>query len=118
MKNFVLLLFIFLSFSAHSSSACDKVVSSYETKDVMYVICTDLSTLSDEEASDLVIRLFNQYRGPPDEVAIYFVTSAELVGKTKPEGNELVGIYYTHNNKLEIWPNLKSRKKVIEITWK
>jgi hypothetical protein len=118
MKNFVLLLIILLSFSTHASSACDKVVSDYETKDIMYVICSDLSTLSDEEASDLIIRLFNQYKGPPDEVAIYFVLSAELVGKTNPEGNELVGFYYTHNNKLEIWPNLKSRKKVIEVTWK
>jgi hypothetical protein len=118
MKNIVLILSILLSFGAHASSTCYKVVSDYETKDIMYVICSDLSSLSEEEASDLIIRLFNQYKGLPDEVAIYFVASAELVGKASPEGNELVGFYYSHNSKLEIWPNSESSKKVIEITWK
>ena len=117
MKYTVAALSMFLSLGAHVSWACDRVAAGYETKDIMYVVCTDLSGLSGQEASDLIGKLFDQYKGPPDEVAIYFVASPTLVGKVNPSGNELVGFYYTHNNSLEIWPNSISNKKLVKVTW-
>jgi len=106
-----------LASNIYASEKCSKVVSGYEAQDIMYVICKDLSHLSNKKASELIINIFNQYKGPPDEILVYFVASKSSVGKTNPEGNELVGSYYTHSSELEIWPNSKNKKRVIKIKW-
>lgn len=98
--------------------ACEKVVAGYESKDLMYVVCPSLEGLSSVEASALVANVMSQYIGPPDEVLVYFVVSSELVGKPERDmsDSELVGVYYTHESKLFIWPNSKSRKNTIELS--
>jgi hypothetical protein len=118
MRILLLLLSSLYSLSSLSFNECNKVAAGYENRDIMYVVCKDLSSISKDAASDLIINLFNQYKGPPDEIAIFFVASPDLIGKTNPEGRELTGFYYSHSNKLEIWPNSINNKKEIEITWK
>ncbi len=100
-------------------SACGKVAEGYEDRDKMYVVCPNLSNLSNDDASQLVLNVMNQYKGPPDEVIVYFVSSKKVVGKPEAEINamELVGYYYTHSHQLIVWPKLKTLKKVVEITW-
>ncbi len=117
MKILLLLLSSLYSLSSLSFNECNKVASGYEKRDIMYVVCKDLSGVDERSASELIINLFGQYKGPPDEVAIFFVATPDLIGKTNPEGHELVGFYYSHSNKLEIWPNSKNNKE-FEITWK
>lgn len=110
------LLFILLIFEA---GACDKVVDSYESKDTMYVVCPNLANLSNDNSSKLVFRILAQYKGPPDEVTVYFVSNSSMVGKSESDmgEQELVGYYYTHNHELVIWPNSKSLKRVVQLTW-
>ena len=101
------------------SVACDQVAGGYESKDTMYVVCANLPSLSNENASRLVHSVMGQYKGPQDEVLVYFVSSPNVVGKPESEmtSEELVGYYYTHSHKLVFWPNSKALKKVVEITW-
>ncbi len=115
MKIYTTLLFLCVALNTYASEKCNKVVPGFETQDIMYVICKDLSPLSNIEASELIINILNQYKGPPDEILVYFVVSKKSVGKTNMEGNELVGSYYTHSNELEIWPNSKNKKKAIKV---
>ena len=116
--KYIALILIFLSTFAIANDDCSKVVNGYEKSSSMYVICDDLTKLDKLSASDLIINLFNQYKGEPDEIAIYFVKSKEFLGEHDFSGNELTGFYYTHSNKLEIFPNSTTNKKVIEIEWK
>lgn len=118
MKIIAAFILMTLTINIFASNNCNKVVSGYEAKDIMYVICKDLSYLTKNKASELIINIFNQYKGPPDEILVYFVASKKSVGITNPEGNELVGSYYTHSNELEIWPNSKTNKRAIKIEWK
>jgi len=110
------LLFILLSFKA---VACDIVVEGYESKDTMYVVCPNLANLSNDDSSKLIFRVLAQYKGPPDEVTVYFVSNSSVVGKSESDigEQELVGHYYTHNHELVIWPNSKSLKRVVQLTW-
>ena len=115
MKVIFAIILTIIASNIYASEKCSKVVSGFEAQDIMYVICKDLSFLSNNEASRLIINIFNQYKGPPDEIRIYFVASSKSVGISNIKGNELVGSYYTHSNELEIWPNSKSNKRVINI---
>ena len=117
MKTIATLILMTLTLNSHASEKCNEVVSGYETQDEMYVVCKDLSHLTNNNASKLIINIFNQYKGPPDEILVYFVASKKSVGLNNPVGNELVGSYYTHSNELEIWPNSKTKKRVIKIKW-
>ncbi|MEE4245627.1 MAG: hypothetical protein V2I33_09460 [Kangiellaceae bacterium] len=86
------------------ANSCDKVAKGYESSDDMYVVCNDLSQLSLSEANGKLKNIFEQYKGEPDEILVYFVSDNKLVGvaedKLKPE--EFVGRYYTHNSTLII----------------
>ena len=95
---------MFLSFSA---LGCGKIEDGYETQDIMYSICPNLAELPNDSISKLIRVLLSQYKGPPDEILIYFVASNELVGKTKLEGDELVGYYYTHSHEIVVFPQLR-----------
>ena len=117
MKIIATLLFMVLTINAYASEKCNTVVHGYEAQDIMYVVCKDLSHLTNKKASQLIISIFNQYKGPADEILVYFVASKGSVGKINPEGNELVGLYYTHSRELEIWPNSKNKKRVVKIKW-
>lgn len=111
-------LFCLVIFYTGISNACDRVVTGYEKSDSMFVICADLSSFSVEDVSELIIGLYNQYKGPPDDVAIYFVTGKEFVGNLNIKDNNLVGFYYTHDNNLIIWPNFKDDVKTLQVVWK
>ena len=113
-----IVLFCLAIFYSGISNACDRVVTGYEKSDSMFVICEDLSLFSVEDASELIIGLFNQYKGPPDEVAIYFVTGKNFVGNLNIQDDNLVGFYYTHDNNLIIWPNSKNELKTLQVVWK
>ena len=115
MKIITTLLFLVSTLNVFASEKCDKVVPGFEAKDTMYVICEDLSSLSQAKASELITNLVKQYKGPPDEIIIYFVTTEDSVGKSNLKGSELAGVYYTHSHKLEIRPNSKKNKRTIEI---
>ena len=117
MKIITAFILMALVFNAQATEMCNKVVSGYESQDVMYVLCNDLSSLSSNEASQLIVNVFNQYKGPPDEILVYFVAAKELVGNPNIKDNKLVGSYYTHNNNLVIWPNSKTNKREIQIKW-
>ncbi|MFL0804629.1 MAG: hypothetical protein K6L81_12990 [Agarilytica sp.] len=110
MKNILIILLLLASFKAFS---CDKIVEGYETKDTMYSICPNFAELPDDMASKLVYVLLKQYRGPPDEILIYFVASKEFVGKDK----ELLGYYYTHSHEIVVHPGSEKETK-FKVTWK
>ncbi|MDO6721582.1 hypothetical protein Q4575_19425 [Psychrosphaera sp. 1_MG-2023] len=113
------LIFAMFSFCVSAEDKCDQVVSGYESSDVMYVICDNLSGLTLKEANQTLEHIFEQYKGPPDEILVYFVSSKKLVGvpekKLKPE--DLIGIYYTHDSILTAWPYIESRKKEYQLKW-
>ncbi|MBB3170215.1 hypothetical protein [Simiduia aestuariiviva] len=95
---------------------CSVVEEGYEDKDIMYSVCPNFAELSNDNASKLVNMLLSQYRGPPDEILIYFVALKELVGKQEYEPGELLGYYYTHSHKIIMLPDTAQEKEV-EVTW-
>lgn len=101
------------------ASSCDKVAEGYESSDEMYVVCNDLSLITLDEANAKLKKIFEQYKGEPDEILIYFVPDNKFVGvaqdKLKPE--EFVGWYYTHNSTLVIWPNIPEKRKELQLKW-
>ena len=119
MFRITLLLLLSFSFQVLASDECEKVVSGYETKDTMYVICDSLTGITLEQANQKLKSIFEQYKGEPDEIIVYFVSSQKLVGKsdTELQPEDFVGFYYTHNSVLTIWPNLESRKKEMYLKW-
>ena len=119
MFRIVLLLLSTFSLQALASDKCEKVVSGYESKDTMYVVCDSLSGITLEQANQKLKSIFDQYKSEPDEIIVYFVSSHALVGKPDSElqPEEFVGFYYTHNSTLIIWPNIKSRRKEMYLKW-
>ncbi|VAW81951.1 hypothetical protein MNBD_GAMMA12-1968 [hydrothermal vent metagenome] len=91
---------------------CGQVAPGYEQKSTMYVVCRDLNVNNKREATLLIKKVMSQYSGPPDEIVIHFVKSKSSIGEAKPTAQESVGYYYTHNNRLLIWPKIKSKAKV------
>lgn len=110
------LLFMLLSCN---TAACDKVVDGYESKDTMYVVCPNFANLSNDQTSKLVLGVLAQYKGPPDEITVYFVANSAVAGKPESDMDEqeLVGHFYTHNHELVILPNSKSLKRVVQLAW-
>jgi hypothetical protein len=119
MFRITLLLLISFSFQVLAGDECEKVVSGYETKDTMYVVCDSLTGITLEQANQKLKSIFEQYKGEPDEIIVYFVSSQKLVGKsdTELQPEDFVGFYYTHNSVLIIWPNIESRKKEMYLKW-
>ncbi|MCP3920998.1 MAG: hypothetical protein GY714_00285 [Desulfobacterales bacterium] len=105
---FILLITASLSYA----NDCRVVIHGFETKDTMYVLCKDLSGIDEKEAKELVIEIMGQYKGPPDEIIVYFIGSIEDLGKVNYNSKNLVGFYYTHSNELIIWPGQEGKKKV------
>lgn len=102
---------------ALAKSGCDRIVPGYEAQDVIYVLCDDLSPMTDALASELATQLLRQYIGPPDELLIRFVSSAEFVGKAEIPAEAAVGYLYTHSQQLVIWPELPEKSKTFSISW-
>jgi hypothetical protein len=116
MARIVLILLLFFSSSTYADS-CYTVVEGYEAEDVMYVLCNELPVSNEVGASKLIAKVMGQYKGPPDEIVVYFISSIEQIGGVKPSSENLVGFYYTHSNKLTIWPGLENKKRVFNIQW-
>ena len=115
-KEVTLILFL-LATPLLAFAECDKVVPGYEDKDVMYVLCGELSINNSNEATKLMKKIMSQYKGPPDEILVYFVRSKSSVGVENPKAEEMVGYYYTHSNELVVWPEIKSKTKAFKIEW-
>ena len=115
-KRFAHLL-LFLITPSFVFAECENVVPGYETKDIMYVLCSELSISSSSEATRLIKTILGQYKGPPDEILVYFVKSKSSIGVENPSQEELVGYYYTHSNELVIWPGNKSKTVAFKIDW-
>jgi hypothetical protein len=49
----------------------------------------------------------------PDEYLIYFVSSEEQIPLKSDQEESIVGWYYTHSNKLIIWPKQENERKVV-----
>ena len=112
MKHFLLFISLILSPASFASEDCSKIVDGYQDKDTIFVLCSDLMKFNDAEAANIVKSIFSQYVGPPDEVLIYFVAMPELVGATRINGPGITGLYYTHDNILEINPNSGNKRSV------
>jgi hypothetical protein len=122
--NKVAILVIMLLFPVivMANEGCNKIVPGYEKTDSIYVICDDLSEISDSEANILIKDIFAQYQGPADEIFVFFVSSADYVGKFDAHPFEVpaekwVADYYTHSNQLTLWPKLKKKTRTIKIKW-
>ena len=85
----------------------------------MYVVCKDLSEVTETKANQILKRVFEQYTGEPDEILVYFVSTLNFVGVPDSDisPNDLVGVYYTHDSILTVWPKVESRKKEIHLKW-
>jgi len=99
------------------AEGCSKVIPGYEESDTMYVVCEDLSGITQEESNKLIKNIFSQYKGEPDEVFVFFVSSKEYVGKFEFPAEVWVADYYTHHNKLTLWPKVKEKTRAITIQW-
>jgi len=115
-KRFTLLL-LFLITPSFLFAECENVVTGYETRDIMYVLCGELSISSSGEATRLIKTILGQYEGPPDEIMVYFVKSESSIGVENPSQEDLLGYYYTHTNELVIWPGNKPKTMVFKIEW-
>ena len=113
----VILFLIGLTFSAMASAAerCNKIVSGYESSDIIYVMCDDLLGISQGAANKLIKEIFNQYKGPPDEIFVFFINSPDYVGKFEFPPEVWVADYYTHHSQLTLWPKIKEKTRVIKI---
>ncbi|SMF69181.1 hypothetical protein SAMN02745866_04350 [Alteromonadaceae bacterium Bs31] len=118
MHNVILFLIgLVFSVMASANEECNKIVSGYENSDTIYVVCDDLSDISQEAANKLIKEIFNQYKGPPDEIFVFFISSTDYVGKFEFPPEVWVADYYTHHNQLTIWPKVKEKTRVIKIQW-
>lgn len=115
----VILILVGLTLSAMASAAekCNKIVSGYENSDTIYVVCDDLSGISQEAADNLIKEIFSQYKGPPDEIFVFFISSLDYVGKFEFPPEVWVADYYTHHNQLTLWPKIKGKTRAIKIQW-
>ena len=113
-KNVLLLLFS-LTVPGLAFGVCDNVESGYEDKDVMYVLCSVLAVKNDGEATKLIQNIMSQYKGPPDEIFVYFVKSKSSIGKEGLTDDEITGYYYTHSNELVIRSGVDSKVKTFNI---
>jgi hypothetical protein len=97
---------------AFAQENCAKMVNGYEDKDQIFVLCKDLEKFTNTELSGIVKSILEQYVGPPDEVAIFFVARRDLIGVTRISGPGFTGFYYTHDNIIEINPNSSNKKSI------
>ncbi|MCL6415667.1 hypothetical protein MIB92_08390 [Aestuariirhabdus sp. Z084] len=117
MSRLLAVVMMFLAMDAYSYQGCDKLATGYEAGYTLYVLCDDLTGITEPEASALMRKLFAQYRGPRDEVLVYFVKSPGSFGRTQFESSSFVGVYYTHDNSLIIWPEIEAKRESFAIEW-
>ncbi|MEY8198572.1 MAG: hypothetical protein RPS47_04970 [Colwellia sp.] len=109
------IIMVLFSLQSFASENCESIAREYEVESYIYILCNDLTGTSQKEAQSIISSIFSQRKGPPDETLIYFVTSPEFIGKHEFPAEVLSGLYYTHNNELEIWPEIPSKKQIINL---
>ena len=116
MKPTIGLIALLLCMIANHSYACSKAAKIDEMQSIIYSVCPNFPELPNDSASKLVKNLLSQYTGPPDEIMIYFLVSKDSVGKVQPSEGELLGLYYTHDRNIVVWPNTK-QEKIVKPIW-
>jgi len=110
--KFLLAIFIFIS-SVPAATSCDKIERFDEQNSQIYVVCPGLDKLSEQEITKSIERIFTSGNLPADEYQIYFTTTRSVLSVRKFTEKTLIGSYYTHNNRLTIWPRVPEKKKII-----
>ncbi len=114
MKYISLLIFSLISLDSIASS-CRTIVKYDELQSTIYVVCPELPALSGKEASKIIEDIFASKKFAPDEYKIYFVATKNLISSTSYKSKSLIGWYYTHNQELIVWPNVESKKKILNL---
>ena len=115
MKQLITFSLIFLS-SPVFADDCLKISKYNEINSEIFVICPDLPTFDDDKALDTVRKIFSSRKFVPDEYVLYFVTDKKVDSRKSFTPDNLVGLYYTHDNELKIWPNVPAKKRVIQLS--
>lgn len=82
----------------------------------IFVVCPELPSLSEPEITTIVSKIFSSRKFVPDEYIINFVLSAEDLPPAKLAKENHVGWYYTHDHKIQIWPNIEAKKRVLQLS--
>ncbi len=115
MNRILGLILLLVSLEVRSQEKCNTIYEQDHAQSVIYVICDEIVAKTTEQAKALVVAIFQQYNGPPDETIIYFITSASYFGLYEFPPNVLSGRYYTHDNQLVIWPMVEKNKRTIAL---
>jgi len=107
---FALLIFIT---STPAAISCDKIERIDKSNAQIFVVCPGLDALSEEEIAASINKIFTVSGLPPDEYQIYFTTTRSVLSVQEFTEETLIGSYYTHNNRLTLWPRVPAKKKII-----
>jgi len=107
---FALLIFIA---SIPAATGCDKIERIDESNAQIFVVCPNLDALSKGEIEASINKIFSASSLPPDEYQIYFTTTRSTLSVQKFTEKTLIGSYYTHNNRLTLWPRVPAKKKIV-----
>jgi hypothetical protein len=113
MKPLLLLTLLILPAKSFADS-CNSIVKYEEVASAIYVVCPEITTMSVKEATSLVNEIFNSQTFVPDEYLIYFFDAS--ANTKEPETSEhLIGMYYTHDMKLTLWPNNPNKTLILTL---
>jgi len=113
----ILILALTFSVTSYANDNCNKVVSGYEKSDLMYVVCPNFPSFTKERMTKIVKAVMEQNTYVQDEILVYFVASKSDVGKDALLPNSFIGLYYTHDSVLTLWPEVKAKKIDIQIEY-
>ncbi len=117
MKTIILAILLFFSASSYSDS-CTKIVKLDVAKSRIFVICPQLYKFDEKTLKETIRKIFLSKAVTPDEYEIYFVASPGDYTTQNLAKNTLVGRYYTHSQKMVIWPKIPKKKKIIQLSGK
>ena len=114
MIKIIFLISLLLSSNLAAASCTD--VAKYDEKDsVIYVVCPELHKFSNSKLGDIVYKVLTLNKFEPDEYIVNFVSSSKyLSDKTLNQDNH-IGLYYTHNNELVVWPKNKHKIRHVQL---
>ncbi len=115
MKNH-LLVFAFIFSTNLLADSCSEVARYDELMSQIYVVCPELPGMSKWEINEIVREIFSSQEFVPDEYTIDFVLSEQYLSQEKLTKTTHIGWYYTHNNRVTIWPQKPDSKKVIQLS--
>jgi hypothetical protein len=113
----IFILALTFSVESYANDSCNKVVSGYEKSDLMYVVCPNLASFTEEHMNQIVKAVMAQNITVPDEILVYFVATESDVGKNVLPPNNFIGFYYTHDSVLTLWPEIEAKKVDVQIVY-